>query len=178
MQILDEALGIEKAVLGTVHAYTGTQTITDSPTKGKDFRRGRAGAHNISPSTTGAALAVGRVLPQLKGKFDGLAFRVPVIAGSLSDITFISKKKTTVEEVNEILKKASKEKRWSGIMKVTTDQVVSSDIIGEPYGAIVDLNFTKVVDGNLVKVLSWYDNEAGYTATLVQHVLEAAKYIK
>jgi glyceraldehyde 3-phosphate dehydrogenase len=170
IKILDETLGVEKAVLGTVHAYTGTQTITDSPTKGKDFRRGRAGAHNISPSTTGAAKAVGRALPSMQGKFDGLAFRVPVICGSLSDITFVSKRKTTVEEVNNILRKAAKEKRWQGIMKVTEDQVVSSDIVGEPYGAIVDLNFTKVVDGDLVKVLSWYDNEAGYTATLVKHV--------
>ena len=178
IQILDEALGVEKAVLGTVHAYTGTQNIVDAPIKGKDFRRGRAGAFNISPSTTGAALAVGRVVPSMKGKFDGLAFRVPVIAGSLSDITFISKKKTTVEEVNDILKKAAKEKRWAGILKTTEDQVVSSDIIGEPYGAIVDLNFTKVVDGDLVKVLSWYDNEAGYTATLVRHVEAAAASLK
>lgn len=175
IQVLEESLGIEKAMLSTVHAYTGTQTLTDAPTKGKDFRRGRAAAQNISPSTTGAAIAVTRVVPSMKGKFDGLAFRVPVSAGSLSDITFISKRATTVEEVNSILEKASRDKRWAGILNVTHDQVVSSDIVGEPYGAIVDLNFTKVVGGNLVKVLSWYDNEMGYVSTLVKHVEGAAK---
>lgn len=173
--ILSENPGIEKAVLSTVHAYTNTQTIVDSPVKGADFRRGRAGAQNIIPSTTGAAIAVSRALPELEGKFDGIAIRVPVVSGSIADITFISKRKTSVEEINEILKKAAASKKWQGILKVVDEQIVSSDIVGEPYAAIVDLKFTKVIGGDLVKVLSWYDNEWGYCATLVKHVLKAAE---
>ncbi|OHB25403.1 MAG: type I glyceraldehyde-3-phosphate dehydrogenase [Parcubacteria group bacterium RIFOXYD2_FULL_52_8] len=178
MQILSENPGIEKAMLSTVHAMTTTQSIVDSPVKGgNDFRRGRASSQNIVPSATGAAIAVTRAVPALEHKFDGIAFRIPTVAGSLSDITFVSKRRTSVEEINDILIHASGEERWKGILKVTRDQVVSSDILGEPYGAIVDLSFTKVVDGNLVKVLSWYDNEWGYTATLVRHVIEAAKHL-
>lgn len=173
--ILSENPGIEKAILNTVHAYTNTQTMVDSPVKGVDFRRGRAGAQNIIPSTTGAAIAVTKVIKELEGKFDGVALRVPVVNGSIADITFVSKRKTSVEEINEILKKAEQSPRWQGILKTTEDQIVSSDIIGEPYGAIVDLKFTKVIDGDLVKVLAWYDNEAGYVAMLVKHVLKAAK---
>ncbi len=175
MQILSERLGIEKAILSTVHGYTATQSIVDGPTKGKDYRRGRAAAQNIIPSTTGAAIAVTRALRDLEGKFDGVAMRVPVIAGSLADITFVSKQKTNVEEVNAILRKAAGESRWENVFTVSEDPIVSSDIIGEPYGAIADLSFTKVVDGNLVKVLSWYDNEAGYVATLVRHAEQVAK---
>lgn len=175
MEILREKPGIKKAILNTVHSYTATQSLTDSPTKGSDFRRGRAAGQNISPSTTGAALAVTRAIPELEGKFDGIAMRVPTVAGSIADITFIAKKKTSVEEINEILKKAAASPRWQGILKVTEDQIVSSDIIGEPYGAIVDLKFTKVVDGDLVKVLSWYDNEWGYAAMLVRHIKEVAR---
>ncbi len=173
--VLSENPGIVKAMLSTVHAYTATQSLVDSPVRGgADYRRGRAAAHNISPSTTGAAIAVTRVLSDLRGKFDGMAFRVPNITGSVSDITFLAKRKTSVEEINQILKDASAEPRWQGILKVTSDQIVSSDIVGEPYGAIVDLNFTKVVDGDLVKVLSWYDNEAGYVSTLIKHVEKIA----
>lgn len=176
IQVLAENPGIEKAFLSTVHAYTGTQAIVDMPVRGgKDFRRGRAGAQNISPATTGAAIAVTRAIPALAGKFDGLAFRVPVVTGSVADITFLAKRNVTAEEINDILRKAAADPRWEGILKVTDDQVVSSDIVGEPYAAIVDLNFTKVVDGNLVKVLSWYDNEWGYTATLLRHVRGAAQ---
>ncbi|MDP3725203.1 MAG: type I glyceraldehyde-3-phosphate dehydrogenase [Nanoarchaeota archaeon] len=170
IQILSEDPGIRKAMLNTVHAYTATQSIVDNTVKGSDMRRGRAGACSIIPSSTGAALAVGRVFPELQGKFDGIAMRVPVIAGSIADITFVSKRKTTAEEVNDILRKAAKSPRWEGIFTVTEDQVVSSDIIGQKYGAIADLAFTRVVDGNLVKVLSWYDNEMGYVSTLVRHV--------
>ncbi|MDI6821175.1 MAG: type I glyceraldehyde-3-phosphate dehydrogenase [Patescibacteria group bacterium] len=176
IQIMKETVGIEKAVLNTVHAYTNTQTIVDSPVKGSDFKRGRAGAQNIIPSTTGAAVAVTRVIKELEGKFDGIAMRVPVPVGSVADITFIAKRKTTAEEINNIFKKSAQEPRWRGILKVTEDQIVSSDVVGEPYGAIVDLSFTKVVDGDLVKVLSWYDNEAGYVATLIEHVLAAASF--
>lgn len=172
--ILSENPGIEKAILNTVHAYTNTQTMVDSPVKGNDFRRGRAGAQNIIPSTTGAAIAVTKVIKELEGKFDGIALRVPVATGSIADITFVSKKKTSVEEINKILTDAANSPRWKGILKVINEQIVSSDIIGEPYGAIVDLKFTKVVDANLVKVLAWYDNEAGYVAMLVKQVLKAA----
>ena len=170
IQVLSENPGIVKAILSTVHGYTATQSIVDGPVKGSDFRRGRAAAQNIVPSTTGAAIAVTRAIKGLEGKFDGGAFRVPVVAGSIADITFVSKKKTTAEEINQILTEAAASPRWQGIMKVTREQLVSSDILGMPYGAIVDLSFTKVVDGDLVKVLSWYDNEAGYVATLVRHV--------
>ncbi len=169
MQILSEDPGIRKAMLNTVHAYTATQSIVDNTVKGSDFRRGRAGAHSIIPSSTGAAIAVGRVLPELQGKFDGIAMRVPVIAGSIADITFVAKRKTTAEEVNDILRRASKSAKWEGIFTTTEDPVVSSDIVGQKHGAIADLSFTRVVDGNLVKVLSWYDNEAGYVSTLVRH---------
>jgi glyceraldehyde 3-phosphate dehydrogenase len=170
--VLNQNPGIQKAVLNTVHAYTNTQTMVDSPVKGEDFRRGRAGAQNIIPSTTGAAIAVTRVIKDLENKFDGIALRVPVVTGSIADITFVSKKKTSVEEINDILKKAAASPNWQGILKVVDEQVVSSDIIGEPYGAIVDLKFTKVVDGDLVKVLSWYDNEWGYVAMLLKQVLK------
>ena len=175
IQVLSENPGIVKAMLSTVHAYTATQGIVDGPIRGgKDYRRGRAAAQNISPSTTGAAIAVTRAIPSLKGMFDGLAFRIPNITGSISDITFVAKRKTTVDEINQILADAAASPRWQGIMKVTRDQLVSSDIIGEPFGAIVDLGFTKVIDGDLVKVLSWYDNEAGYVSTLIRHVEKIA----
>lgn len=176
--ILSENPGIEKAILNTVHAYTNTQTMVDSPVKGSDFRRGRAGAQNIIPSTTGAAIAVTRVLKELEGKFDGIALRVPVASGSIADITFVSKRKTSVEEINEIFKKAAESPRWKGILKTTDAQLVSSDILAEPFGAIVDLKFTKVIDGDLVKVLSWYDNEWGYCAMLVKHILKIVETLK
>ena len=170
--------GIQKAVLNTTHGYTATQSLVDGPSHGRDVRRGRAAAQNIIPSTTGAANTVTRAIPELEGKFDGIALRVPVVAGSIADITFVAKKKTSVEEINSILSKAASLAQWKGILKVTEDPVVSSDILKEPYSAIVDLNFTKVVDGDLVKVLSWYDNEWGYTATLLRHVIISAKAIK
>ncbi|MBI5306194.1 type I glyceraldehyde-3-phosphate dehydrogenase [Candidatus Wolfebacteria bacterium] len=173
--VLSENPGIAKAVLNTVHAYTNTQTIVDSPVKGRDFRRGRAGAQNIVPSTTGAATAVTRAIKELEGKFDGVSLRVPIVTGSIADITFVAKRKTSVEEINNILETASRSPRWQGILKTTEDQIVSSDIIGEPYAAIVDLKFTKVIDGDLVKILSWYDNEAGYVAMLLKHALRASE---
>ena len=178
IQVMSENPGIEKAVLNTVHAYTATQNVVDGPVRGgKDYRRGRAAAQNIVPSTTGAAIAVTRTIKGLEGKFDGIALRVPIVNGSIADITFIAKRNVTAEEINDILRKAAAEPRWRGILKVTDDQIVSSDIIGEPYGAIVDLNFTKVVGGNLVKVLSWYDNEFGYVSTLIKHLSLIAKLL-
>ena len=132
--------------------------------------RGRAAAANIVPSTTGAAISITRAVPSLKGKFDGIALRVPVIAGSIADFTFIAARPTTTAEVNAVFTKAAQDEQWKGILGVTAEPLVSSDIIGTSFGAIVDLSFTKVVDGDLVKVLSWYDNEWGYVSTLVRHV--------
>lgn len=172
--ILHEALGIEKAVLNTVHGYTASQGIVDGPNK-KDFREGRAAAQNIVPSSTGAAIAVTKAFPELTGLFDGISMRVPVPAGSIVDITFISKKNTTTEEVNEILKKASMDSKWSKIFSVTEEELVSSDILGESHASIADLKMTRVVGGNLVKVMGWYDNEMGYTHTLVDHVIKTMK---
>ena len=177
MAILDEAVGVEKALLNTVHGYTASQSLVDGPSK-KDLREGRAAAQNIVPSTTGAAIAVTKALPNLVGKFDGISTRVPVIVGSIVDITFISKRNTTADEVNEILTKASKEERWDGVFTVTTDDLVSSDIKGNTHASIADLKFTRVVDGNLVKVMAWYDNEMGYTSALLKHVAKLGSYIK
>ena len=174
--ILDESIGIEKALLNTVHAYTASQSIVDGPSK-KDLREGRAAAQNIVPSSTGAAIAVTQVATQLKGKFDGISIRVPVVCGSIVDITFIAKRDTTADEVNSLLKKAAKEPRWNGIFTVTEEELVSHDIIGNRHASIADLAFTRVVGGNLVKVLAWYDNEMGYTYTLVDHVIKAGRLV-
>ncbi|MDB5245387.1 MAG: gapB [Parcubacteria group bacterium] len=170
--ILDEAIGIEKAILSTTHAYTASQSIVDGPAK-KDMKEGRAAAQNIVPTSTGAAIAVTKAYPSLAGKFDGISLRVPVPAGSIADITFIAKRATTVEEVNDILRKAAADSRWEGIFSATDEEYVSSDIIGERFASIADLGMTRVVDGTLVKVLAWYDNEAGYTHTLVEHAIKA-----
>lgn len=175
--ILDEALGIEKALLNTTHALTNSQPSVDSVNK-HNLREGRAGGHNMVPTSTGAAIAVTKAFPKLEGLFDGIAVRVPIIAGSISDITFISKRNTTKEEVNEILKKAAKDKRWEGVFTVTEEELVSSDILGSRYGSIADLGLTRVVGGNLVKVMGWYDNEMGYTYTLIDHVIKTGKTIK
>src|SRR3989344_5238158 len=172
--ILDEALGIERAVLNTTHAYTASQSIVDGPAP-DDFRRGRAGAANLGPSSTGAAKATALAYPQMKGRFDGIAVRVPLPSGSIADITFVPKRATTVEEVNDILKKAAATDRWKRVFAVSDEPLVSSDILGLPYGAIADLTMTRVVDGTLVKVLAWYDNEMGYTHTLIEHVAEVVK---
>jgi glyceraldehyde 3-phosphate dehydrogenase len=176
--ILHETIGIKKAFLTTTHGYTATQNLVDGPAKGKDWRRGRAAAQNIVPSSTGAAISVTRAVKDLAGKFDGVALRVPTITGSAAQIVAVTSRPTSVEEVNEIFRKASKEPRWKNILKVTEDQVVSSDIIGEPYGAIVDLTFTRVIDGDLVALLSWYDNEMGYSQTLLEHVLKAGSLVR
>ncbi|MDB5244168.1 MAG: gapB [Parcubacteria group bacterium] len=172
--ILDEAIGIEKAVLSTTHAYTASQSIVDGPSK-KDMKEGRAAAQNIVPTSTGAAIAVAQAHPSLMGKFDGISLRVPVSAGSIADITFIAKRPTTVEEVNSILRDAAGQSKWEGIFQTTDEELVSSDIVGEPVASIADLGMTRVVDGTLVKVLAWYDNEMGYTESLVRHCLKAAQ---
>jgi len=172
ISILDAAIGIEKAILSTTHAYTASQAIVDGPAK-KDLKEGRAAAQNIVPTSTGAAIAVTQVYESLKGKFDGISLRVPVPAGSIADVTFIAKRPTTVEEVNDILRTAAKDAKWEGIFSTTDEELVSSDIVGEPFASIADLGMTRVVDGNLVKVLAWYDNEMGYTESLVRHALAA-----
>lgn len=177
IQILTEELGVKKAILNSVHGYTATQNLIDGPVKGHDFRRGRAAAANIAPSTTGAAIAVTRAIPELSDKFDGIAIRVPVLTGSLSVTTMLLKKKTTVEEINLILEKAAKTDRWQGVFSTTREQLVSTDIIGDPHAAIADLSLTKVVDGDLCSVYSWYDNEFGYTNSLVMHVIKAASQL-
>ncbi len=174
--ILDAGLGIEKAVLNTTHALTNSQPTVDSINK-HNFREGRAGGHNIVPTSTGAAIALTKAFPKLAGLFDGISMRVPMISGSIVDVTFVSKKNTTREEVNSILKKAAEEERWQGIFSVTEEPLVSSDILGEPYASIADLAMTRVIGGNLVKVLAWYDNEMGYTHTLLEHVIKTGETI-
>ena len=172
VQILKDTIGIEKALLNTTHGYTSTQAIVDGPVRGGDYRKGRAAAANIIPTSTGAAIAVTQAIPELVGKFDGIACRVPVISGSVADITFISSRDTSVEEVNQILRDAAKADQYKGIFTVTEEPLVSSDIIGNTHASMADLAMTRVVDGNLVKVLAWYDNEMGYTNTLIRHTLE------
>jgi len=175
--ILDEAIGIEKAVLSTTHGYTASQSLVDGPSK-KDLREGRAAAQNIVPSSTGAAIAVTQAYPKLVGFLDGIFMRVPVPAGSIVDVTFIAKRDTTAEEVNQILKTAAMQDRWKGIFTITEEPLVSSDILGNTHASIADLEMTRVIGGNLVKVLAWYDNEWGYTATLVEHAVKTGQSIK
>ncbi|MAF43810.1 MAG: type I glyceraldehyde-3-phosphate dehydrogenase [Parcubacteria group bacterium] len=169
--------GVKKAMLNTIHGYTVSQALVDSPSP-KDFRKGRAAAQNIIPSHTGAAEAAAKSLPYYEKIFDAIALRVPVISGSIIDFTFVSKKKTSAKEINNILRKAAKSDTWKGTLKVSEEPLVSSDIIGDPSASIIDLSFTRVVDGDLVKVLSWYDNEWGYSHTLLEHVISVGKLIK
>ncbi|MHB1330617.1 MAG: type I glyceraldehyde-3-phosphate dehydrogenase [Minisyncoccota bacterium] len=174
--ILDEAIGIEKAVLNTVHSYTASQNLVDGPNK-RDWRDGRAAAQNMVPSSTGAAIAVAKALPKLENKFDGISIRVPTVVGSIADITFIAKRDTTVEEVNKIMTEAAKTDRWKNNFEVTDEPIVSSDVRDSAHASIVDLALTRVIGGNLVKVLAWYDNEMGYTHTLVDHVIKTGSKI-
>jgi glyceraldehyde 3-phosphate dehydrogenase len=174
--ILDEVIGVERAILSTTHGYTASQALVDAPSA-KDMKEGRAAALNIVPTSTGAAKATTLAYPQLAGKFDGISLRVPVPAGSIVDVTFVAKRPTTVEEVNTALKNAAATDRWKKVFSVTEEELVSSDILGEPFGSIADLGMTRVVDGTLVKVLAWYDNEMGYVSTLVEHVVAAGNAI-
>lgn len=165
-KVLHEKFGIDKALMSTIHSYTADQSLQDGPHK--DLRRARAAAHNIVPTTTGAAIAVTQVMPELAGRFDGLSFRVPTIVVSLTDFTFVLSQKTTVEEVNMVLTEASRNPRFAHVLAVTNEPLVSSDFIGNPHSSIVDLSLTKVIDGDLVKVVAWYDNEWGYSNRLVE----------
>lgn len=172
-EIMDRRIGVRKATMTTVHAYTANQGIVDSPSKKP--RRGRAGAANLVPTSTGAAVATTKVLPQYRGKFDGLAVRVPVPVGSLSDLVFVTARNTSVEEVNRIFKEEAATERYQGVLGVTEDPIVSADIIQDARASIVDLSMTQVVDGDLVKVLSWYDNEWGYAAQMVREAARLAR---
>ncbi len=177
MRVLNDRIGVAKAMLTTIHAYTADQNLIDASHK-KDLRRARAAALNIVPTSTGAAKATGLVVPAMDGVFDGLSVRVPIPCGSLSDITLITKKDTTVEEINQIFKEAEANPIYKGIIETTEEPIVSSDIIGNPASTIVDLSLTKVVDGNLVKVIGWYDNEYAYSVRLVDQAIEVAEQIK
>lgn len=169
MKVLENKFGIEKSLMSTIHSYTSTQSLVDSPAK-KDMRRGRAGACNVSPSTTGAATATALVIPELKGVFDGMAFRVPTPAGSISDVVAVLKKNVTLEEVNQAFEEAGAGE-MRGILEATDEQLVSSDILGDSHSVIVQIELTKVVGGNLVKVVGWYDNEWGYSCRVVDLAL-------
>ncbi len=176
LEILRKTVGIEKAVLNTVHGYTASQSIVDGP-NAKDWKEGRAAAQNIVPTSSGSAIATTKAITELEGKFDGMAMRVPIPAGSIADITFISKRNTSVEEINQILKDAANDKHWSKVFSVTEDPIVSSDIVGSKFASIADLGLTRVIDGNLVKVMAWYDNEMGYTYSLMEHVMKTASFL-
>ncbi len=171
--VIERAFGIEKAMMTTIHSYTSDQNIQDGPHK--DLRRARAAAQNIIPTSTGAAVAAAHALPSLKGIFDGMALRVPTVNGSLSDFTFLLKKNVTVDEVNEAFKQAATEPYFKGILEVTEDPIVSSDIIGNSHSSIVDISLTQVVGGNMVKIIAWYDNEWGYSNRLVELVADIGK---
>ena len=171
IEIIGRRLGIEKAIMTTVHADTASNKTVDGPSQ-KDWRMGRSGLNNLIPTSTGAAIATTRAMPEYAGKFDGLAIRVPVAVGSISDITMVTAKDTTVEEVNRILAEEAASYRYEKVFSVTNDPVVSSDIVKSPYAAIADLNMTKVVDGNLLKVLAWYDNEWGFTHQMIRQIEE------
>lgn len=173
MAVLDAEFGVQKSLLTTVHSYTASQMLQDAPAK--DLREGRNAAENIVPTSTGAAIAVTKTLPQLEGKFDGLSIRVPTPVVSISDITVLLERDATVEEINAVFKKASAEPYYQGILGVSEEPLVSRDYIGNSHSGIVDLLLTKVVGGNLAKVMVWYDNEWGYSNRLVELVADVAK---
>ncbi len=172
-EVINNKFGILKAMMTTIHAYTQDQNLQDGPHK--DLRRARAAAQNIVPTSTGAAIATTETIPALKGLFDGVAIRVPVPVGSISDFTFLLKKKVTVEEINKALEEASESPLLKGILAVTSEPLVSSDIVGRSESAIVDLGLTQVVDGDMVKIFAWYDNEFGYSNRLVEQVINVGK---
>lgn len=171
VEVLGRRIGIKKAIMTTVHAYTASQTMVDGPSK-KNFRMGRAGAANLVPTTTGAAIATTKAMPQYSGKFDGVAIRVPIPVGSISDMTFVTEKPVTVEEVNTILEEEANTDRYKKVIATTYDPIVSSDIVGSAYASTVDLSMTRVVDGDLLKVMTWYDNEWGFTNQMIRQILE------
>ena len=173
MEIMERRIGVKKAIMTTIHGYTSTQRIVDAPHR--RWRRGRAAAANLVPTTTGAAVATSKALPGVTGKFDGVAVRVPVPVGSLSDITLLTERPTSVQEVKQIFREEAESERYKGILGVAEDPIVSSDIIMDPRASIVDLAMTRVVDGDLVKVMAWYDNEWGYANQMIREAVRIAK---
>lgn len=173
VEVMDRRIGIEKAILTTIHGYTSTQQIVDGPSK--KIRRGRAAAVNFVPTSTGAAIATTKVLPEHKGKFNGIAVRGPIPVGSVSDITFLTSRKTDEDEINQIFREEAKTSRYKGILGATDDPIVSADIVGDSHAATIDLGMTMVVDGDLVKLMSWYDNEWGFTSQMVREAVATAK---
>lgn len=172
-KVLETAFGIDKLMMTTIHSYTASQHLQDGP--GKNLREDRAGAQNITPTTTGASIAAAKAFPVLENKFGGFEVRVPTPVVSLADFVVVTKRDVTVEEVNEAFKKAAKEPYFQGILDVTEEELVSTDFIGNSHSAIVDLNLTAIIGGNLLKVVSWYDNEWGYSNRLVEMVADVAR---
>ncbi len=175
VNVLQSQFGVEKAMMTTIHGYTADQNLQDGPHK--DPRRARAAALNIIPTTTGATIAAGKVIPELQGIFDGIAVRVPVPVGSLVDVVVILKRDVTEQEVNDAFVNAAQQPYYQGVLDVTNDPVVSSDIVGNSHSAIVDLSLTKVTGGNMVKVIAWYDNEWGYSNRLAELVADTGKLL-
>ncbi len=173
IEILNRRIGVKKAVLNTIHAYTSSQSLVDGPSK--DQRRGRSAANNLIPTTTGAAKVAGKVLPEFANKFDGLAIRGPIPAGSVADITMIMNRNTSVDEINKIFGDEAGSERYVGIVGVNIEPIVSSDIIMDPRAAVIDLSLTQVIDGDLVKVMAWYDNEWGYANQMVKEGKRVSK---
>jgi glyceraldehyde 3-phosphate dehydrogenase len=176
VEIMERRIGIEKAIMTTIHAYTSSQAIVDSPST--KIRRGRAGAANFVPTSTGAAIATTKVLPDLAGNFDGVAVRGPIPVGSLADIVFVTKRDTTVDEVKQVFLEEAASEQYAGILAASDEPLVSSDIVGDPHASIVDLEMTQVVGKNLVKVMSWYDNEWGFTNQMIREGLRIAETLK
>jgi glyceraldehyde 3-phosphate dehydrogenase len=172
VEIIGRRIGFRKAAMTTVHAYTSSQSLVDGPNK--RFRRGRSAAANLVPATTGAAIATTRALPQYAGRFDGVAVRAPLPVGSIADLTFVTSRSTTADEVNQILTEESGTERYTGVLGVSRDPLVSSDVIGDPRASVVDLELTKVIDGDLLKVMSWYDNEYGYANQMLREARSVA----
>jgi len=174
LDVLNSKFGVEKAFMSTIHSYTAEQNLVDGPPPGgksNDLRRARAAAVNIIPTSTGAAISATQAIPSLKGKFDGRAFRVPTPVGSLSDFTLLLKTNVTKEEVNQAFVDAAKEPKYKGVLEVSTEELVLTDIVGNPASCIIDSLLTQVLDGNFVKVIAWYDNEFGYSNRLVEEVI-------
>ncbi len=171
IEILNRRIGIKKAILNTIHAYTASQTLVDAPSK-REPRMGRAAGINLAPASTGAAVATTKALPELEGRFDGVAVRTPVPVGSISDITFLAARNTSAKEINDILTEESKTDRYKFVLAVSDEPLVSTDIIQSPFAAVVDLNMTRVVDGDLVKIMAWYDNEWGFTNQMIRQIKE------
>lgn len=176
VEIMSRKIGVKKALMTTVHAYTASQGLVDGPSS--KFRRGRAAAANLVPTSTGAAVATTKALPHLKGLFDGTAIRAPVPVGSIADITFVTERETSVEEINTIFKEEAASDRYKDVLGVSADPIVSSDIVADPRASIVDLTMTRVVDGDLVKVMSWYDNEWGYANQMIREAVDLGKNVE